>query len=65
MREIDEMKDLRNEYRELVRVYGKEATGFKVFRQLLLDMNRRHRLKGMRLYANEISKIERKLGKRK
>ena len=63
MREIDEMKDLRSEYLELVRVYGKEVTGFKSFRQSLLDMNRRHRLKGKRLYEKEIAKIEKKVGK--
>lgn len=65
MREIDEMKGLRSEYLELVRTYGKEATGFKAVRQLLLDLNRRHRLEGKRLYEREISRIEKKVGKRK
>ena len=64
MREIDEMKDLRSEYLELVRTYGKKVTGFKSFRQSLLDMNRRHRLEGKRLYEKEIAKIEQKMGKR-
>lgn len=65
MREIDEMKDLRSEYLELVRTYGTEVTGFKSFRQTLLNLNRRHRLEGKRLYEQEISKIEKKVGKRK
>ena len=65
MRDVDDLKDLKREYMELVRIYGEEVTELKPFKQSLLEMNRRHRLEAARMYANIISKIERKMGRRK
>jgi hypothetical protein len=49
---------------ELVRLHGQEVTEFKPFKQSLLDLNRRHRLEAAKMYAQIISKVERKVGRR-
>lgn len=61
MRDVDDLKDLKRQYLELVRRYGREVTEFNAFKQSLLDMNRRHRLEAARRYASIISKVERRL----
>jgi hypothetical protein len=61
VRDLDDLKDLKREYMQLVRIYGEEATEFKAFKQSLLDLNRRHRLEAVRLYVKIISKVERKM----
>jgi hypothetical protein len=63
VRDVDDLKDLKREYMELVRVHGEEVTEFKAFKQFLLDLNRRHRLEAVRMYVNIISKVERKMGR--
>jgi hypothetical protein len=65
VRDIDDLKDLKREYLELVRTYGEEVAEFKSFKQSLLALNRKHRLEAARMYAKVISKIEKKLGRRK
>ena len=65
MRDVDDLKDLKREYVELVRIYGEEVTEFKRFKQSLLALNRRHRLEAVRMYVNVISKIEKKIGRDK
>ena len=65
MRDVDDLKDLKREYLELVRIHGEEAAEFKPFKQALLEMNRRHRIEAVGMYLNIISKIERKVGRRK
>lgn len=64
MRDIDDLKDLKRQYMELVRLHGQEVTEFKPFKQSLLDLNRRHRLEAAKMYAQIISKVERKVGRR-
>jgi hypothetical protein len=61
LRDLEDLKDLKRQYLELVRTYGKEATELKRFQQSLLELNRRHRLAAARMYANIISKIEKKM----
>lgn len=63
MRDVDDLRDLKREYLELVRIHGEEVTEFKAFKRSLLEMNRRHRLEAVRMYANIISKVERKMGR--
>jgi sugar phosphate isomerase/epimerase len=65
VRDVYELRDLKREYVELVRTYGEEVTEFKPFRQSLLELNRRHRLEAMRMYVKIISKIEKKMGRKK
>ena len=65
VRDVDELKDLKREYLELVRIHGEEVTEFKRFKQSLLELNRRHRLEAVGMYVNIISKIERKMDGRK
>ena len=65
MRDVDDLKDLKRGYLELVRTYGEEATDFKAFKQSLLDLNRRHRLEAARMYVSIISKVERKMGRKR
>lgn len=60
MRDIDDLRDLKREYMELVRAHGVEVTEFASFKQSLLDMNRRHRLEAARRYARMISKVDTK-----
>jgi hypothetical protein len=57
---VDDLKDLKRHYMELVRRYGRGVTEFDAFRNSLLEMNRRHRLEAARMYASIISKVERK-----
>ena len=64
VRDVDDMKDLKRAYMELVRVHGKEVTGYKAFRQSLLDLNRRHRLEAIKMYVDIISRVERRLGRK-
>jgi hypothetical protein len=61
VRDVDDLNDLKREYMELVRRHGEEVTGFKAFKQSLLDLNRRHRLEAARMYATVISKVEKRL----
>jgi hypothetical protein len=65
VRDIDDLKDLKREYLELVGIHGKDVTEFARFKRSLLEMNRRHRLEAARRYATIIAKIEKKVGKRK
>jgi len=65
MRDVDELRDLKREYVELVRIHGEEDTEFKPFKQSLLELNRRHRLEALGMYVRIISRIERKVGRRK
>jgi hypothetical protein len=65
VRDIDDLKDLRRRYLDLVRIHGEEAAEFKRFRQSLLDANRRHRLEVVRMYLKMISKVEGKTGRKK
>ena len=65
MRALDDLKDLKREYLSLVRTYGEEATDFKASEQSLLDLNRRHRLEAVKMYADAISRIEKRMAKRK
>ena len=65
MRDVDELNDLKREYVELVRIHGEEVTEFKPFKQSLFELNRRHRLEAMRMYVKIISKIEKKMGRKK
>jgi len=65
VRDVDELKDLKREYVELVRIYGEEVTEFKPFKQSLLELNRRQRLEAIRMYVKIISKIEKKMGRKK
>ena len=64
MRDVDDLKDLKRHYLELVRLHGEEITEFSAFKHSLLDMNRRHRLEAARMYASIISRVERKVGRR-
>ena len=61
MRDIDDLKDLKRQYLELVRTYGEEAAELKSFRRSLLALNRRHRLEAARMYVTMISRIEKKI----
>lgn len=63
--DVDELRDLKREYLELVRLHGEEATEFKAFKQSMLAMNRRHRLEAIEMYVEILSKIEKKMGGRK
>jgi hypothetical protein len=65
VRDVDELRDLKREYLELVRTHGEEATGFKAFKPALLQLNRRHRLEAVRMYVDAISKIQKKAGRKK
>ena len=57
--------------RELVfltskRCYNKQpGSGGPEFKQSLLELNRRHRLEAVRMYVRIISKIEKKVGRKK
>jgi hypothetical protein len=64
MRDADDLKELKREYLELVRMYGEEAAEFKPFKQSLLEMNRRHRLEAAGMYVKIISRIQRKMSGR-
>ena len=61
MRDVDDLKDLKRAYMELVRIHGQEVTEFKAFKQSLLDLNRRHRLEAVRMYVKIISRVEKKM----
>ena len=64
MRDLDDLKDLKREYLELVRIHGEKVTEFRAFKQSLLDLNRRHRHAAIRMYVNIISRVERKMGRK-
>jgi hypothetical protein len=64
VRDLDDLRDLKREYLGLVRTYGEAITEFKAFKQSLLELNRRHRLEAVRMYARIISKIEKKVGRK-
>lgn len=63
MRDVDDLKDLRREYMDLVRSYGEEVSEFKRFKRSLLELNRRRRLEAVRLYMGIISKVQKKVGR--
>jgi len=63
VRDVDDLKDLKRAYMDLVRIHGEDLAELKVFKQALLEMNRRHRLEAARMYANAISKVERKVAR--
>jgi hypothetical protein len=65
VRDVDEMRDLKRHYLELVRTHGEEVTEFKPFKASLQELNRRHRLEAIGMYVKIISKIEKKLGRRR
>lgn len=65
MRDLDELKDLKRAYLDLVRTHGEEAAEFKRFKRSLLDMNRRHRLEAVDMYVQIIAKIEKKIGRKR
>lgn len=60
MRDIDRLKELKKRYFHLVKTHGKQVAEFNAFRKSLLELNRKHRLTAMKMYANMISKIEKK-----
>jgi len=64
VRDVDDLKDLKREYMELVRSYGEGVTEFKAFKQSLLDLNQRHRLQAVRMYVKIISKVQRRMGRK-
>ena len=63
-RDADDLKDLKREFMQLVRLHGDEATEFQRVRQSLLDMNKRHRREAMEIYARAIANVDEKLGGR-
>jgi hypothetical protein len=65
VRDVDTLKDLKREYLELVRIHGEEATEFKGFKKSLLELNRRHRLEAVRMYADIIAKVDKKVGRKR
>jgi hypothetical protein len=65
VRDRDDLRDLKREYLELVRIHGEDITEFKAFKQSLLELNRRHRLEAVKMYAKIISKIEKRMGRKK
>jgi hypothetical protein len=65
LRDVDDLKDLKREYLELVRIHGEDVAEFKSFKRSLLELNRRHRLEAIAMYVNIISRIEKKIGRRK
>jgi hypothetical protein len=62
VRDVDELKDLKRAYLDLVRRHGQEAAELKSFKRSLLELNQRHRREAAQMYVKMISKIERKLG---
>jgi hypothetical protein len=62
LRDVDDLKDLKRVYLELVRAHGEKVTEFKAFKQALLEMNRRHRREAAMMYVNMISRVEKKTG---
>jgi hypothetical protein len=65
MRDIDEMRDLKRHYLELVRTHGEDVTEFKAFKESLLELNRKHRREAVSLYVKILSKVEKKLGRKR
>jgi hypothetical protein len=65
VRDLHDLRDLKRQYLELVRVHGEEVAEFRRFKQSLLELNRRHRLEFVSLYVKIISKIEKKTGRKK
>jgi hypothetical protein len=63
MRDLDEMRDLKRHYLELVRTHGEDVTEFKAFKESLLELNRKHRREAVSLYVKILSKVEKKLGR--
>ena len=65
MRDVDDLRDLKRQYVELVRIHGEDVSEFKRFKQSLLALNQRHRLEAAKMYMKMIEKIEKKVGTRK
>jgi hypothetical protein len=65
VRDVDEMRDLKRHYLDLVRTHGEEVTEFKPFKESLLELNRRHRSEAISMYVKIISKVERKLARKR
>ena len=60
MRDLDDLRALKREYLELVRIQGREAAGFAAFRRSLLALNRRHRREVVLMYAKAIAALQKK-----
>ena len=65
MRDLQDLRDLKREYLDLVRVHGEDVTEFKQFKRSLLELNRRHRLEAIGKYVKIISRIEKKVGRKR
>lgn len=60
MRDIDQLKDLKKRYIQLIKLHGEQVAELKPFRKALLELNRKHRADAIRMYSRMISKIEKK-----
>lgn len=60
MRDIDRLDKLKKRYLHLVEIHGTQVAEFNKFRKSLLELNRRHRSAAMKMFANVISRIEKK-----
>jgi len=65
MRDLQDLRDLKREYLDLVRVHGEDVTEFKQFKRSLLELNGRHRLEAIGKYVKIISRIEKKVGRKR
>ena len=61
MRDLDDLKDLKRAYLDLVRKHGQEATELRRYKQSLLEMTQRHRREAAQMYVKMIARIEKKL----
>lgn len=60
MNDLEQMKQLKQRYFELVDTHGEEFTELKNFQQELRALNKRHRLAAIEMYEVMIAKIETK-----
>ncbi len=60
MRDIDELKKLKQRYVDLMNMHGEHVAEYKAFRRALLELNRKHRQEALRMYSQIISRIEKK-----
>lgn len=60
MNDLEQMKQLKQRYFELVDTHGEEFTELKNFQQKLRALNKRHRLAAIEMYEVMIAKIETK-----
>ena len=59
MRDADELKELKREYLDLVRIHGEDVTEFKWFKKSLLELNRRHRHEAITMYLSILERTRR------